>query len=179
MATKLFVNNLDFEVTADQLRELFGEAGKVTNASIAYEKDNRRSKGFGFVEMSSDEEAKKAIELINGRDLNKRPIKVSEDRGKPGSALRMVAAAEEQRRESLPAVARTQLFRRKKKLDPFIEDPSRAIDYKDPALLNNFVSERGRIVSRKISGLTAYNQRRIAKAIKRSQNAGLMSFAVK
>ncbi|MCB0311248.1 MAG: 30S ribosomal protein S18 [Bdellovibrionales bacterium] len=70
-----------------------------------------------------------------------------------------------------------QLFRRRKKLDPFLEDPSLTVDYKDAAMLSRFVSERGRILSRRLTGLSAYNQRKVAKAIKRAQHLGLLPFA--
>ncbi|MGI6525633.1 MAG: 30S ribosomal protein S18 [Bdellovibrionota bacterium] len=69
-----------------------------------------------------------------------------------------------------------QLFKRHRKVDPFLMDQSKTIDYRDVAVLSRFVSERGRILSRRLTGLTAYNQRKIAKAIKRAQNVGLMPF---
>ncbi|HQH26389.1 MAG TPA: 30S ribosomal protein S18 [Oligoflexia bacterium] len=65
--------------------------------------------------------------------------------------------------------------RRRKKLDPFLEDTSLSIDYKDAKLLSRFMSERGRILPRRMTGLTAANQRRIARAIKRAQNIGLLA----
>ena len=70
-----------------------------------------------------------------------------------------------------------QLFRRRKKLDPFIEDPTKTIDYRDIAMLSKFLSERGRILGRKLTGLSAYNQRKLTKAIKRAQQLGLLPFA--
>ncbi|MGA1190921.1 MAG: 30S ribosomal protein S18 [Bdellovibrionota bacterium] len=69
-----------------------------------------------------------------------------------------------------------QLFRRKKRLDPFMEDPTKTVDYRDIALLNKFVSERGKILSRRMTGLSAYSQRKVAKAIKRAQSLGLMPY---
>lgn len=179
MGTKLFVSNLDFEVTEDQLREAFQEVGTPVSAVIATDRETKRSKGFGFIEMESEELAKKAIEVLNGKTLNNRPIRVNEDRGKT-SGPRMGPPSEggEPRRfEPLPSIQRMQLFKRRKKLDPFTTDPSKTIDFRDVAMLSRYVSERGRILSRRLTGLTAYNQRRVSKAIKRAQNAGLMPFS--
>lgn len=180
MAKKLFVSNLDFEVTNDQLKELFQEISAPVSVVIATDRETKRSKGFAFVEMESDDDAKKAIETLTGRQLNNRPIKVNEDRGKGGGFGPSSGDGEggEQRRyEPLPPIQRMQLFKRRRKLDPFVEDPTKSIDYKDIALLSKFISERGKILSRRLTGLNAYNQRRISKAIKRAQNLGLMSFS--
>lgn len=168
---KLFVSNLDFDVTEDQVRELFSQVATVIDVSLAVDRETRRSKGFAFVEMESAEAAKKVIDELNERELNGRPIRVTEDRGKGGGK------DEERRpREFLPPIQRMQLFRRRKKIDPFISDPEKTIDYRDVAMLSRFVSERGKILSRRMTGLTAYNQRKVAKAIKRAQNVGLMPF---
>lgn len=80
MATKLFVGNLDYTVTSDELRDLFSQAGTVADAVVITDKMSGRSRGFGFVEMSSDEEAKAAIEKLNGADLKGRKINVNEAR---------------------------------------------------------------------------------------------------
>jgi len=80
MSTKLYCGNLDYAVTGDQLGEIFAEAGKVVSAVVISDKYSGRSKGFGFVEMSSDEEAKKAIELFNGKDMQGRAMVVNEAR---------------------------------------------------------------------------------------------------
>jgi RNA recognition motif-containing protein len=90
MAIKLFVGSLSFSVNEDQLKELFATVGTVTSASIIIDRDTNRSKGFGFVEMSSDEEAQAAIAQLNGKDLEGRSIIVNEarpkeDRGAGGS----------------------------------------------------------------------------------------------
>lgn len=76
MSSKLYVGNLPFETTRDQLMELFGQAGTVTDATIITDRMSGRSKGFGFVEMSSEEEAKKTIEMFNNTDFNGRSLKV-------------------------------------------------------------------------------------------------------
>lgn len=82
MSTKLYVGNLDYAVTADQLKELFGQAGTVTDSVVITDKYSGRSKGFGFVEVSSEDEAKKAIEMFNGKDFQGRNIVVNEARPK-------------------------------------------------------------------------------------------------
>jgi RNA recognition motif-containing protein len=78
VAAKLFVGSLSWNVTEDQLRELFATVGTVASASIITDRDSGRSKGFGFVEMSSDEEAKAAIDQLNNKELDGRAINVSE-----------------------------------------------------------------------------------------------------
>lgn len=80
MSTRLYVGNLDYSVTGPQLEELFAQAGKVVNASVISDKYSGRSKGFGFVEMSTDEEAQKAVEMFNGKDFQGRNIIVNEAR---------------------------------------------------------------------------------------------------
>jgi small subunit ribosomal protein S18 len=176
---KLFISNLDFEVTSDQLRALFEEVGPSISVVVASDRETKRSKGFAFVEMEREEDAKKAIETLNNRSLNGRPMKVCEDRGKnagPASAGGEGQEGGARRFEPLPSIQRMQLFKRRKKLDPFTEDPTKSIDYKDVTMLSKFVSERGRILSRRLTGLTAYNQRKVSKAIKRAQSLGLMAF---
>lgn len=78
MAAKLFVGNLDYTATGDDLRALFATAGTVVDAVVIMDKMTGRSRGFGFVEMSSDDEAKAAIEKLNGSDLKGRKINVNE-----------------------------------------------------------------------------------------------------
>lgn len=80
MAAKLFIGNLDYTVTGDQLRDLFSQAGTVVDAVVIMDKMSGRSRGFGFVEMSSDEEAKAAIEKYNQYELGGRKINVNEAR---------------------------------------------------------------------------------------------------
>lgn len=180
MKKKLFVSNLDFEVTSEQLREMFAEAGELVSVVVATDRETKRSKGFAFVEMTDEAGATKAIELLNNRSVNGRPIKVSEDRGKNAPATGSAEGGQEgsggKKFEYLPAIQRMQLFKRRKKLDPFNEDPTKTIDYKDTIMLSKYVSERGKILSRRLTGLSAYNQRKVSKAIKRSQNLGLMPF---
>jgi len=80
MATKLFVGGLSWDTTEDNLGSFFSQIGNVVSASIITDKYSGRSKGFGFVEMGSEEDAKKAIEELNGKELDGRAITVSEAR---------------------------------------------------------------------------------------------------
>lgn len=80
MATKLFVGSLSWNVNDDQLRDFFATAGEVVSANVIVDRETNRSKGFGFVEMSSDDEAKAAIDQLNNKELDGRPIVVSEAR---------------------------------------------------------------------------------------------------
>lgn len=82
MNTKLYVGNLDYATTGDQLGELFAQAGTVVEAVVISDKYSGRSKGFGFVTMSSAEEVKKAIEMFNGKDFQGRNLVVNEARPK-------------------------------------------------------------------------------------------------
>jgi len=77
---KLYVGNLDYNVTGDQLSTAFAQAGKVVDAVVISDRYSGRSKGFGFVEMETEEEAKKAIEMFNGKDFQGRAIVVNEAR---------------------------------------------------------------------------------------------------
>lgn len=80
MATKLFVGSLPFATTSDQLNEIFSKAGKVVEANVVMDKMTGRSRGFGFVEMASEEDSKKAIDTLNGTEIDGRKIFVSEAR---------------------------------------------------------------------------------------------------
>ncbi len=80
VATKLYVGNLPFQTTEDELREMFGRVGQVASVKIIIDRDSGRSKGFGFVEMASDDEAHQAVEQLNGASLNGRRLTVNEAR---------------------------------------------------------------------------------------------------
>lgn len=80
MSKKLYVGNLPYETTADDLKTAFSAIGSVESAVVISDKFSGRSKGFGFVEMASDEEAATAIESMNGKDMGGRNITVSEAR---------------------------------------------------------------------------------------------------
>jgi RNA recognition motif-containing protein len=80
MGNKLYVGNLPFSATDDSLREMFGQAGQVESARIITDRDTGRSKGFGFVEMSTEQEASEAINRFNGSELDGRSLTVNEAR---------------------------------------------------------------------------------------------------
>ena len=80
MATKLYVGGLPYSTTQQALQDAFAQAGTVATATIITDRMSGRSRGFGFVEMSSDEEAQKAIEMFNGQDFEGRKLIVKEAR---------------------------------------------------------------------------------------------------
>jgi RNA recognition motif-containing protein len=80
MGKKLFVGNLNFKTNDDDLRTLFSQAGTCESATVMMDRATGRSRGFGFVEMSSDEEAQKAIQQFNGYDFQGRNLNVNEAR---------------------------------------------------------------------------------------------------
>jgi len=80
MSTKLYVGNLSFKTTGDDLQELFSQAGTVESAQVVTDRDSGFSRGFGFVEMSSDEEAQAAISQFNGTEIDGRALNVNEAR---------------------------------------------------------------------------------------------------
>lgn len=82
MGKKLYVGNLAYGMTDSDLQNLFEAHGQVQSAQIIMDRDTGRSKGFGFVEMSSDSEAQSAIEALNGQEVNGRPLTVNEARPK-------------------------------------------------------------------------------------------------
>ncbi|HEV2884027.1 MAG TPA: RNA-binding protein [Pyrinomonadaceae bacterium] len=89
MGTKLYVGNLSFRTTSEELREAFAAAGTVESASVIEDRDTGRSRGFAFVEMATPEEAAAAIEQFNGKDFGGRNLTVNEakpreDRGGGG-----------------------------------------------------------------------------------------------
>jgi RNA recognition motif-containing protein len=89
MSTKLYVGNLAFQTSSSDLEEMFGQVGTVQSATVVEDRETGRSRGFGFVEMSSKEEAEAAINEFNGKDVNGRNLTVNEakpreDRGGGG-----------------------------------------------------------------------------------------------
>jgi RNA recognition motif-containing protein len=78
MATKLYVGNLSFRTTSDELRDAFSQVGTVESASVIEDRETGRSRGFGFVEMATPEEAAAAIEAFNGKDFGGRNLTVNE-----------------------------------------------------------------------------------------------------
>ena len=82
MAKKLYVGNLSFQITESELNSMFSEIGQVDSVQIITDRDTGRSKGFGFIEMSDDAAAAKAIEQLNGKEVNGRALTVNEARPK-------------------------------------------------------------------------------------------------
>ena len=80
MSIKLYVGNLSFQTSSEELQQLFSQVGTVESASVVEDRDTGRSRGFGFVEMASKEEGEKAIEQFNGTDFNGRNLTVNEAR---------------------------------------------------------------------------------------------------
>ena len=78
MSTKLYVGNLAFQTTSEELQELFAQAGTVESASVVEDRMTGRSRGFAFVEMATKEEAASAIEQLNGKEVGGRALKVNE-----------------------------------------------------------------------------------------------------
>ena len=78
MSMKLYVGNLAFQTSSQELQELFAQAGTVESASVVEDRETGRSRGFGFVEMSSKEEGAAAIDQFNGKEVNGRALKVNE-----------------------------------------------------------------------------------------------------
>ncbi len=78
MSMKLYVGNLSYEMTEEQLNTLFSEAGEVTSAKIITDRQTGQARGFGFVEMETKMEGQKAISMLNGRSVDGRPLAVNE-----------------------------------------------------------------------------------------------------
>ena len=78
MSTKLYVGNLSFDTTVQDLETMFGEIGTVESVNIIEDRDTGRSRGFGFIEMSSKEEGQNAISTLNGKEIDGRALTVNE-----------------------------------------------------------------------------------------------------
>ncbi|NWF68039.1 MAG: RNA-binding protein [Chloroflexi bacterium] len=91
MSKKLYVGNLPYSASEEQLREMFGQAGEVSEVTIITDRETGRSKGFGFVEMADEEGAQEAIRRFNGMTMDRRPLTVNEARpreDRPGGGSR-------------------------------------------------------------------------------------------
>ena len=84
MATKLYVGNLSYQMTDQQLHELFSESGNVASAQVVTDRYTGEARGFGFVEMATEDEAQQAIAAINGRNVGGRALVVNESRPREG-----------------------------------------------------------------------------------------------
>lgn len=80
MNKKLYVGNLPYKTTSEQLQQMFAQAGSVTSATVISDKFSGRSKGFGFVEMATDDDASNAINMFNGQEMEGRKLVVNEAR---------------------------------------------------------------------------------------------------
>ena len=80
MGTKLYVGNLSYNTTSQSLQQVFGEHGEVRSAEVVMDRETGRSKGFGFVEMGSDQDAQAAISALNGAEVDGRSLTVNEAR---------------------------------------------------------------------------------------------------
>lgn len=78
MSMKLYIGNLSFQTSNEELQQLFSQAGSVESANIIEDRETGRSRGFGFVEMSTKEEGQAAMAQFNGKDVNGRALKVNE-----------------------------------------------------------------------------------------------------
>ena len=85
MSTKLYVGNLSFDTTTQDLETMFGESGTVTSTNVIEDRETGRSRGFAFVEMSTAEEAKAAIAALDGKDVGGRNLKVNEAKPREAS----------------------------------------------------------------------------------------------
>jgi len=93
VGTKLYVGNLSYQTTEEDLRELFGAVGEVSSVAVITDRDTGRPRGFAFVEMGSEQAAREAIQQLNGKSVDDREIQVNEarpreDRGSRGSERR-------------------------------------------------------------------------------------------
>lgn len=88
MPKKIYVGNLPFATTDEDLEELFGKHGKITSAKVITDRDTGRSRGFGFVEMEDSGAADEAIKAFDGTDMGGRPLRVNEARERGGGPPR-------------------------------------------------------------------------------------------
>lgn len=183
--TKVFVGSLNFSIGDEDLREYFDQIGEVISAKVMTEGDGGRSRGFGFVEFSSSSDAKEAIEKLNGSVWEGRVIKVCEERTARGRDSSENESSSDGDGDDSGRSAPTGYFRaqpfelvlkKRRKQDYFVENPAFQVDYKDAKVLSRFMSERGRILPRRMTGLTAANQRSVTRAIKRAQFLALLPY---
>jgi RNA recognition motif-containing protein len=93
MSMKLYVGNLAFETTGDDLKTLFAEAGTVESVSLIEDRETGRSRGFGFIEMQTKEEGAAAVEKFNGTEFGGRPLKVNEAKPRENRTQRYVGSS--------------------------------------------------------------------------------------
>jgi small subunit ribosomal protein S18 len=171
---RLYVGNLAYSVSEAELRDLFAEFGDVAEVKVVLDRDTGRPRGFAFVEMGTDGDAAQAMSSLNGRELQGRSLNIKEaqerspgGRGGGGGGGGM----DDEKRGGGRGFGR-------KKVCRFCADKAAQVDFKDQATLKYFVTERGKIIPRRISGNCATHQRAIATAIKRSRGLALIPYHV-
>ena len=107
MGTRLYIGNLSYNATENDLRTLFEQAGSVTGCDVMLDRHTGRSKGFAFVEMASQEDADKVIETYNGKDFQGRPLTVNEARPRAERPPKFLAGGFEQLGGSLGGIRRS------------------------------------------------------------------------
>ncbi len=165
---RIFISNLDSSVTQDNLKGILSQVAEPTKVVLVIDQKTKLPKGFAFAEFETEEEARSVIDELNGYVLNGKPLKMSEDRSSSDSQDL------ESKGEGLPAVQRVVFsFTQPKKKQ--ISIPSdREISFKDVQLLKQFISQRGKILGRKYTGLDRKTQAKIAREIKRARNFALL-----
>ena len=88
MGKKIYVGNMNYATTEEQLADLFAQFGNVVSADVIFDRFSGQSKGFGFIEMESEDDAKTAIENLNGRELDGRQLRVNEAKERPAGGSR-------------------------------------------------------------------------------------------
>jgi ribosomal protein S18 len=179
---KLFVGNFSFSVGDEQLREYFAKYGNIVSAKVMTEGFGGRSRGFGFVEFETAEDAQKAAQELDGSLWDGRALKVSEDRSGRGPREFNNRGGDREYgsddRQAPIGYFRAQPLdlgiRKKKRTDPYDDEKGIFVDYKDPKQLVRYMSERGKILPRRMTGLSAYHQRQVTRAIKRAQQIALL-----
>lgn len=179
-SSKVFVGNFSFEVGDEQLAEYFSQVGSVVSAKVMKDGIGGKSRGFGFVEFESPDVADKAIDKLDGSNWDGRVIKVSEDKTQKSRERQQ---EEQQDANAMPiGYFRAQPLdlgiqqKRRKKADPFLSNTDVKIDYKNTRVLRRFMSEKGRVLPRRLTGLTSANQRHVTQAIRRAQVLGLLPY---
>lgn len=166
MATRLFISNVEQSVTVENLKGVLSQVAEPSNVVIAIDQKTKMPKGFAFADFESEIDAEKVIEELNGYVLNGKALKISQDRSYQDRS--------EGKQESLPSVQRV-IFSfaqpHRKKVDISSHRP---ISFKNVQLLNQFLSQRGKILGRKYTLLSRKEQVEVARAIKRARNFGLI-----
>ncbi|MCS6961821.1 MAG: 30S ribosomal protein S18 [Deltaproteobacteria bacterium] len=168
MAGRLFISNIDATVTVDNLKGVISQIAEPSSVVIAIDQKTKIPKGFGFVEFENTEDMKRVLEELNGYVLNGKALKVSvdrsyQDRNEIGT-----------KQEQLPTVQRVALPVNQQSRRTIDISQQRPVSFKNVQLLNQFLSQRGKILGRKYTGLSRAEQNEVARAIKRARQFGLI-----